>query len=494
MRPRNCLDGFRHRALRIIGDCVANFTRLSYSLIHMNAPTLPLRLELELSVDELVVRLLSLETDLRLTLLDSCGLSTDGGRFLIAGVRPDEVIWSEDGVTYGRFTGARPLHIHRPDILKELDDRLGYWRQVGGGVPWAGACIATFSYEFGRRFELPDIRSRVSSPLPDVELAFYDALVVHDYSTGESFVAGVDPERVKWVHERIMYVPAARFDGPAATGPFESNFTPDGYIEAVAKVKDHIAAGDIYQANLTQQLSVDTGGLSPEQIFLRLRAEHPAPFAAFVRRNEDTVVSGSPERFLRVTNENGRRAVEAWPIKGTRPRGATPEHDAAMRAELLASEKDRAENTMIVDLLRNDLGRVAEVGSVEVDELCTLQEHPSLFHLVSKVRAVMREDATMGDLIRAAFPCGSITGAPKIRAMEIIDELEPDPRGLSMGAIGYFGFDGTADLSVAIRTMTIRDGIARFNVGGGIVADSDPAAEYEESLVKATALKSALGA
>ncbi|MEO6390447.1 MAG: aminodeoxychorismate synthase component I, partial [Pyrinomonadaceae bacterium] len=272
-----------------------------------------------------------------------------------------------------------------------------------------------------------------------------------------------------------------------------SNLTQAEYEAAVSAIKDHIAAGDIYQANLTQQFTATIGDAAPEDIFLRLRREHPAPFSAFIRRTSDVVISGSPERFVRVTDSTDGRVAEAWPIKGTRPRGTTADGDVKLRAELLASEKDRAENVMIVDLLRNDLGRVAEFGSVTVEELFTLQEHPSLFHLVSKVRANLRPNVRMSDLLRAAFPCGSITGAPKIRAMEIIDELEPSPRGLSMGAIGYFGFDGTADLNVAIRTMTIRKGIAKFNVGGGIVADSEPAAEYDESMVKARSLMAALG-
>ncbi|MBA3805477.1 MAG: anthranilate synthase component I family protein, partial [Acidobacteria bacterium] len=189
----------------------------------------------------------------------------------------------------------------------------------------------------------------------------------------------------------------------------------------------------------------------------------------------------------------GERRVEAWPIKGTRARGVSVAEDERLRRELHESEKDRAENVMIVDLLRNDLGRVCRYGSIEVRELFTVQEHPTLFHLVSKVRGVLREDVGAGDLLRAAFPCGSITGAPKLRAMEIIDELESVPRGLSMGAIGYFSFDGRMDLSVAIRTMVVRKGLARFNVGGGIVADSDPVLEYEESLTKARALLRALG-
>lgn len=267
------------------------------------------------------------------------------------------------------------------------------------------------------------------------------------------------------------------------------------YLAAIRRIKEHIAAGDIYQANLTQRLSCSLAqGTGPETVFLRLRRDHPAPFAAFIRRGPGAIVSASPERFLRVERKGNGRCVEAWPIKGTRARGRSPDEDLALRAELEQSEKERAENVMIVDLLRNDLGRVCRYGSVQVRELCAVEEHPTLFHLVSRVEGVLREEVTAGQLLRAAFPCGSVTGAPKIRAMEIIEEVETTPRGLSMGALGYFAFDGSLDLSVAIRTMIVGPGgIVRFNVGGGIVADSVPELEYEESLLKASALLNALG-
>lgn len=270
--------------------------------------------------------------------------------------------------------------------------------------------------------------------------------------------------------------------------------TREQYLSAVRRIKEHIGAGDIYQANLTQQFSCELArGARPESVFLRLRRDHPASFAAFIRRREDAVISASPERFLRVGWSEGERAVESWPIKGTRPRGASAEEDRALRAELLGSEKERAENVMIVDLLRNDLGRVCRYGSVRVAELCAVEEHPTLFHLVSKVKGILRQEVTAGTLLRAAFPCGSITGAPKIRAMQIIDELETERRGLSMGALGYFGFDGALDLNVAIRTMTLKGRRVRFNVGGGVVTDSEPEREYDESLLKARALFNALG-
>jgi len=277
------------------------------------------------------------------------------------------------------------------------------------------------------------------------------------------------------------------------------------YLEKIAEIKEFIRRGDTYQTNLTQQLSADLPeNLSDRQIFYNLRRNHPAPFAAFLQRNDSCVISVSPERFFRV---NGRQ-ISTSPIKGTRPRGKTAPEDLALKNELLTSEKDRAENVMIVDLLRNDLGRICRFGSVRVEKLCDLEEHPTLFHLVSTVSGELRENTKFSDILRAVFPCGSITGAPKISTMRIIDRLETAARGLSMGAIGFSMDSGKRktenstddifhlplsafrylDLSVAIRTMIIKDRHCIFNVGGGIVIDSDPESEYEETLVKAKAL------
>lgn len=494
----------------------------------------PVTREIHVSADELLLALLALEPLRQVQILDSGGARSPDARFLIAGFDPFEVIEARsDQLHIMRRDGANAEHTARGDaILGVLDDRLERYRAPRlphtRHLPAIGACIATFSYDLARRCERLRLaaQSRLTDE-PDAVLAFFDTLIMHDYWRSRTEIISVaGPERLAETDEALKQagpvaeairpgkVKAKRFASsqcvaapapqpaipPAAYLPHlidehiaTSNFTRDEYLAAICRIKEHIAAGDIYQANLTQQLCVALDEqATPEQIFLRLRRDHPASFAAFLRRRDDLVISASPERFLRVEMDRGERRVEAWPIKGTRPRGRTAEEDARLRAELQASEKDRAENVMIVDLLRNDLGRVCKYGSVEVPELFTVQEHPTLFHLVSKVCGRLRDDVTAGDLLRAAFPCGSITGAPKIRAMEIIDEVEKTARGLSMGAIGYFSFDGSLDLNVAIRTMTLRDGRARFNVGGGIVADSDPALEYEESLVKAQALLRAL--
>jgi para-aminobenzoate synthetase component I len=457
----------------------------------------------DVSAENLVRALLSLSASRRVSILDSCGAREPAARFLIAGFDPFEIIETRGAEIRCTLRGDNDEHVTNNDPLDVLDERLARYhiqRQLPKHSPAVGACIATFSYEFGNRLERLRFNSQPHmSDEPDVVLAFYDTLIIHDYRNGITRIVGVGGQRrVAETVEALVGALAHGIEKAEAPAPgaiaVDSNLTRDEYLAAVRRIKEHIAAGDIYQANLTQQISCTLAPESrPEDVFLRLRRDHPASFAAFIRRREDVVISASPERFLCVQAQDGVRAVEAWPIKGTRPRGSNREEDARLRRELLTSEKDRAENIMIVDLLRNDLGRVCHYGSVEVTELCALAEHPTLFHLVSKVRGMLREEVTAGALVRAAFPCGSITGAPKIRAMEIISETETTARGLSMGALGYFSFDGSIDLNVAIRTMTVRDSVARFNVGGGIVADSCPSLEYEESLVKARALLKALG-
>jgi para-aminobenzoate synthetase component 1 len=473
--------------------------------------TSPLVCAYEISADKLLCALFRLAPSRRVQILDSGGArgDSDEARFLIAGFDPFETIEARgDELLIGR-RGETSTHVeHGGSLLSVLDERLARYRLPRESVaplPVAGgACIASFAYDLARGFQR--LRSVApasrAAPEPDAVLAFFDTLVIHDYARGVTHITSVAGEeqltRARAALEEARQLDgfdtSARDDGESVAA---SNFTRAEYIAAVRRIREHIYAGDIYQANLTQQFTCPLAvGDTAEEVFLRLRREHPASFAAFLRRREETVISASPERFLRVAWDEGEKArrVEAWPIKGTRARGKDTAEDARLKAELQRSAKDAAENVMIVDLMRNDLGRVCRYGSVEVAALCEVQEHPTLFHLVSKVRGALREEVTAGELLRATFPCGSITGAPKLRAMEIIDELETARRGLSMGAIGYFSFDGALDLSVAIRTMTVREGVARFNVGGGIVAESDAEAEYEESLLKARALLSALGA
>jgi para-aminobenzoate synthetase component I len=419
--------------------------------------------------DEFVPRLLSQSRELGLCLLDSCNAEHIGSHRLIAGIDPIETRETRDS---------------EPEkTLRVLDEILSGDQ----------AAIFTLSYDFGKK--LQSIGVDVGSDEPDFFIAIFDSLVINDYRSGETSVHG-NERNFKTIIDRLSSGDKLKPKNEALRSAVTSNSSRKSYLEKIEEIKERIRRGDTYQTNLTQQLTARIhGGLSTATIFDRIRKKHPAPFAALIERPGSTVISASPERFFRV--ENG--VIEAAPIKGTRPRGRGEIEDRELRNELLSSEKDRAENTMIVDLLRNDLGRVSEYGSVEVTSLCKLQTLPTVFHLVSTIRGRLRADAKPSDIIRSLFPSGSITGAPKISTMRIIDELERSPRGLSMGAIGVYipskGFDlpEVLDLSVAIRTMVVRDGEATFNVGGGITIESDAENEYEESWSKAAALLDAMG-
>jgi para-aminobenzoate synthetase component 1 len=432
--------------------------------------------EINISAGELVKALLSLDASANLCLLDSCGVAYGNSHLLIAGFDPIEVC------TIRGQSAA--------DTLNRLDQKLSEHTN--------SAAFFTLSYDLGLKIENIATRHTVSRdfPEPDIYLAFFDTLVIHDYSLDKTFLRNSTGDESALAKAENILLDAVLIDisdKPAGPSPVRSNFTKHDHLEKIARVKEYIRGGDTYQANLTQQLRAQLPqSLTSEQIFLDLRAHHPAPFSAFIRRGEDTVISASPERFMRVENIDGNRIARTSPIKGTRPRGKTPAEDEQLKTELLASEKDRAENVMIVDLLRNDLGRICKFGTVEVEELCALEEHPTFFNLVSTIRGELDDGIGFSDLLKAVFPCGSITGAPKIRTMQIIDELETAPRGLSMGAIGCIDLDGTIDMSVAIRTMVVRGSEALFNVGGGIVAGSIPELEYEETLVKARALMNAI--
>lgn len=394
------------------------------------------------------------------------------------------------------------------EILRELLDR---YRMEGipGLPPFWGGAAGYFAYDLGEHLEELPSRSSDDLGLPDCYLGFYDAVVAIDHLAGKTFLISTGlPERGEagWrrAAERLRELEARLAAAPGSPGAscagasrvsevpvgpsITSNFTREAYCRAVARAKEYIAAGDIFQVNLSQRLS--TGLTLPAfDLYRRLRQVNPAPFAAYLSFPEVQVVSASPERFLKLTGGQ----VETRPIKGTRPRGRDPESDRALREELLASEKDRAELVMIIDLERNDLGRVCEYGSVKVPELMALEEYATVFHLVSTVTGTMRPGLDVIDLLKASFPGGSITGAPKIRAMEIIDELEGVKRGIYTGSIGWIGFDGDADQNIVIRTFVIQGHRAYFQVGGGIVADSDPEAEYRETLDKARGLVRALG-
>ncbi|HET6456218.1 MAG TPA: aminodeoxychorismate synthase component I [Armatimonadota bacterium] len=344
------------------------------------------------------------------------------------------------------------------DALKEALARRG----SGGAVGYLG-------YELHRFLEDSPISTADDIGLPDHWLGLYDKAIVfdhHPHTAGYSI--GNTPAKADLI----------------------SSFSKPDYIQAVERVKEHIAAGDVYQVNLSQRFSVRME-MDPWELYLLLRERNPAPYAAYINAGDFQIISSSPECFL--TFDPISRVVTTRPIKGTRPRSADPAEDRRLAQELESSAKDMAENIMIVDLERNDLGRVCEFGSVSVPELAMIESYPTVHHLVSTVTGRLRDDCDAVDLLTATFPGGSITGAPKIRVMEIIAELEPVRRGVYTGSIGCLGFDGSVNLNIAIRTAVVKDGMCHFHVGGGIVADSDPEAEYQETLDKGRAFLEVLG-
>ena len=404
------------------------------------------------------------------------------------------------------FLTADPVAIARsPEAARDML-RAHHHRPLAGLPPFPGGIAGYVGYDWGAELE------RVARPpadhltpdMPDVALALYDWVIAWDHLEGRAWIIstgigdggrgrgnGRARERIEWVRDRLG-VP--RPDGyrpvPPPPSPVpRSNFTRAEYEGAVSRIREYIAAGDVYQVNVSQRFHAPFVG-SALALYRRLRARNPAPFGAYLEFAVAQVASISPERFLRL--DATTRSAEARPIKGTRPRGTTPDQDAALARELLESDKDRAENVMIVDLLRNDLGKVCRPGSVRVPKLFALESHPTVHHLVSTVTGELGNGADAFDLLRAAFPGGSVTGAPKIRAMQIIAELERAPRGLYCGAIGYVSATGAMDFNIPIRTIVLRDGSATFHAGAGIVWDSEPAAEYEETLAKARTMIEAL--
>lgn len=390
--------------------------------------------------------------------------------------------------------------------------------------PFQGGAAGYVAYDWGMMLERVPRPRYDDLAVPDLLLGLYDWVIAWDHAAGRAWVISTGiPEqgvaRERRAAQRLAFV-KGRLGGPGAGGlparqkdavtpgapprqaqssaapsypvpdvpGVRSNFTREGYLDAVARVIEYVYAGDVFQANLSQRLQAPLVG-TPLDLYRRLRQRNPAPFSAFLDFGDLVVASSSPERFLQV-QPDGR--VETRPIKGTRPRGLSPEHDAALARALVESDKDRAENVMIVDLLRNDLSRVCRAGSVRVPELFAVEHYATVHHLVSTVVGELAPEHNAVDLLRAAFPGGSITGAPKVRAMQIIAELEPTQRAAYCGSIGYLSLSGALDTSIVIRTCLVLGRDVYFQVGGGIVADSDPEQEYRETLDKARGLIAAL--
>jgi len=428
--------------------------------------------------------------------LDSAAGPARLGQWSILGAEPTDVL----AHTVGGPHGHNPFHelaerlaatpLARPDTL----------------VPFVGGAVGMLAYDLGRHVEPTAFEAGAVAfdlPIPQMWMGLYDAAAAYEHATGRWYVAGFNAERVRrWRRlltdardvpppaEAPADRPAGRLDlarGPELVEEMTCNFTRDEYLAAVAAAHEYIAAGDIFQVNLSQRFQTRRAA-DPLCLYLRLRQANPAPFAAYLADGDWAVLSSSPERFLKVVDGH----VETRPIKGTRPRRADPAADVAMQRELLASEKDNAELAMIVDLERNDLGRVCDYGSIAVAEPRVLETYAAVHHLVATVVGRLHPRYGLVDLLKATFPGGSITGAPKVRAMQIIGELEPTARSVYTGAIGYLGFDGRADLNIAIRTLLCTANSVTLQVGGGIVADSTPEGEYDETLAKAKAMFAAL--
>jgi len=426
------------------------------------------------------------------------------------------------------FLVADPFELYRltrpvADPLAPLARLLEAFRiesPIAGLPPFQGGAVGFLGYEFGRCFERIPMARHNEFDIPLAMFGFYDTVLAWDHERGgqgwiisQGFPETEPQSRRQRAEQRIRFflerLASAIPNVPLTSVGFEAmahgltapqfqtrlgggwlgNFDSFGFRAAVDRAREYIYAGDIFQVNLSQRLMRPSDTTSLE-LFCRLRAVNPAPFAAYFDGGPFQIVSASPERFIRVQD----KIVESRPIKGTRRRTGDEKIDAEQTRQLLASEKDRAENTMIVDLIRNDLSRVCEPNSLTVPEWYSIEEYPFVTHAVSSIEAKLRSSASVTDLIRATFPGGSITGAPKVRAMEIIAELEPTVRGPYCGSMGYIGFDGSIDLNILIRTITASRGWWQFQVGGGIVADSRSEAEEEETWIKAAGLVKAIQA
>ena len=443
-------------------------------------------------------------------LLESAESAERFGRYSFLGFDPKRTLTFRDGVY--TVVDADGVHeVPAKDPFTGLAEIVG--KKSVAPLPnlpaFVGGAVGYFSYDAVRYLErLPDAPPD-ELDVPEAYFAVTDTLVVFDHLRHKVLVVSlVDAARLRDVEgegfaaayrraaddirrgaERLS-APLTRRVLSSGSGGFEvsSNFTETRYTEAVEQAKEYILAGDAFQIVPSQRFSADIGDLDPLLLYRGLRTVNPSPYMTYLKLGDLFIVGASPEPLVRV---EGRRAMTR-PVAGTRWRGATPEEDAALAEELLADEKERAEHVMLVDLGRNDLGRVSEIGSVELESFMEIERYSHVMHIVSTVEGNLREGLTALDALAAAFPAGTVSGAPKVRAMEIIDELEPTRRGPYAGATGYYGVDGRLDTCITLRTALLKDGVAYFQAGGGVVADSVPKLEYEESRNKARAMIQAL--
>ncbi|MFC2068643.1 aminodeoxychorismate synthase component I [Chloroflexota bacterium] len=431
------------------------------------------------------------------------------GRYSFIGSDPFLVFSSYGSkVVITQGTEKRCLNGNPFDELSHLLE-LYHLDSCSSQVPFIGGAVGYFSYDLCHFLELLPNTTADDLRLPECYFGFYDLVLVFDNLQGKTYIVSTgfpeltENKRIERAQKRLNEIKATlakvspadpetpltftSISAPIEQVSLKGGFTQKEYMDAVEKCRQYIIAGDIFEVNLSQRFEAELA-ITPYELYRRLRQISIAPFACYLGFDEVTIVSASPERFLHLQGD----LVETRPIKGTRPRGKTPEEDERLANELQNSSKDRAENIMIVDLERNDLGRVCRFGTVKVTELINLEVFPTVFHLTSTVVGRLSEGKNCIDLIKATFPGGSITGAPKVRAIEIIDELEPTRRSVYTGSIGYLSFNGDLGLNIAIRTFLVKGKRAYFQVGGAVVYDSDPEAEYQETIDKARALFYAL--
>lgn len=423
------------------------------------------------------------------------------GRWSILAARPVSFIEASGHLVRVRDRWTTHVVLANPlDVLGNLlSSRLDPFHPPAVDVhqpPFLGGYIGYLAYDLAPHIEVLPRKAPREGDFPDLWLGLYDTFVAIDLLRDTAEVWAVDlsgegphQNRLRadrWARELAgpaSFPPVA----PPSLGSLRGNLNRDAFLQRVRRALDYIAAGDIFQVNLAQRF-MTTGSFEPFELYSSLKRLSPAPFAAYLSHGACSVISSSPELFYQSVSKQ----ITTRPIKGTRPRGTTAESDLRNLQELRSSEKERAELAMIVDLERNDLGKVCQYGSVRVAQAWQIESYAQVHHQVATVQGTLRPDVASIDVVRAMFPGGSITGAPKIRAMQIIDELEPNRRGLYTGSIGYFTLGGDCAFNIAIRTMLAEADRVSFHVGGGIVADSDPAAEYEETLHKARGMIDAL--
>ncbi|MBI5189712.1 MAG: anthranilate synthase component I [Nitrospirae bacterium] len=437
-------------------------------------------------------------------LLESVQGGEKWARYSFLGADPSVIVWSEGGTAYVKKAGETTSHPVEGDPLVFLKSVMSEYKPVElDGMPrFSGGAIGYIGYDVISSFEDIPLRDRPGTGCPDIFFMITDTLLVFDNVAQKIKVmanahvgeAGPDAayaeavEKIDRLVERLTArPPRRRAVKPRIGTTLRSNFKKKNFEKAVLKAKEYIKAGDIFQVVLSQRFE-KAAKLDPFDVYRSLRVINPSPYMFFLRCGDFTLAGSSPEVMVRL--EDGK--IDLRPIAGTRKRGATEEEDEALMKELLADPKELAEHLMLIDLGRNDVGRVSRPGGVVVNELMVIEKYSHVMHIVSNVRGEVAEGTDAFDVMRACFPAGTVSGAPKIRAMQIIDELEPTLRGPYAGTVGFFGFTGSMDSCITIRTLMFKDGKVYVQAGAGIVADSDPEKEYQETVNKAAGMMKAL--